>query len=117
MKEQLLKIASYGIPPGTSPDQVEQTKLVNLISLLGVPISATYVLLFSMTGHAALVFAFAGGMVVFGAPVFLNKWFGLPVGRTFIVIMASVVFASVTIIAGREAGFYLGFLVICMPPI
>jgi serine phosphatase RsbU (regulator of sigma subunit) len=117
MKEKLLQIASYGIRPGTPADIVEQTKLVNLISFLGVPISATYVLLFAITGHTELAIAFFGGIIIFGLPLFLNKWFGLPVGRLFVVIMSSVVFGSVTIIAGREAGFYLGFLVICVPPI
>lgn len=117
MKDKLLKIASFGIKPGTAPEIVEQTKLVNLISLLGAPVSLIYVILFSITGHSTLALAFSGGLIIFVLPIFLNKWFGLSTGRLFIALMAGVVFGSVNMIAGRDAGFYLGFLVIAIPPI
>jgi hypothetical protein len=117
MKEKLLQIASYGIRPGTPPDVVEQTKLVNLISLLGVPVCLMYSAMFAVMGCITLSLTFAAGFVVFIMPVLLNKWFGLRVGRLFISIMASVVFATVNVMADYEAGFYLGFLVISIPPI
>ena len=117
MKDKLLKIASFGIKPDTSPEIAEQTKLVNMTSLLGVPISIIYVILFSFTGAYHLAIAFTVGFFVFLFPPFLNKWFGLDIGRYFIFIMVGVVFGTVNIIAGKEAGFYLGFLVISVPPI
>ena len=117
MKSQLLEISLNVYKVGPPPDIVEHTKLVNLISLIGVPISIVYISLFSLTDHVSLALAFAAGLVVFILPPFLNKWFGLNFGRYFISIMGSIVFGSVNIIAGPEAGFYLGFLVISIPPI
>ena len=38
-------------------------------------------------------------------------------GRIFISIMASVFFGTVSVLAGKDAGFYLGFLVVAVPPI
>ena len=42
--------------------------------------------------------------------------FGLRYSRPFILIMAPIFFGVVTVISGRETGFYMGFLVLAMPP-
>ncbi len=116
MKKLFLNITHYGIKAETPADIKEQIKLVNGISVLGVPICLTYILLFLMTGYYDLVVAFALGVLVFSLPPFLIKMFGLNTGRYFISVMASVFFGSVSVMTGKDTGFYLGFLVISVPP-
>ncbi|MBK9284589.1 MAG: SpoIIE family protein phosphatase [Sphingobacteriaceae bacterium] len=117
VKTLLLKIASWGIPENASEQTAEQTRLVNIISLLGVPLCTNYALLFTATALYPLSILFVLGIVVFILPLFLNKWFGLAVGRYFISIMAPVFFMAASIASGKDSGFYLGFLVISIPPV
>ena len=100
------------------PDELkEQVKLVNGISFLGVPISLLFVLLFGITGHFYIAFTFAGGLVVFSLPFLLIKTLGLNAARNFVCAMAPVVFGTASVISGKDTGFFLGFLVISVPPI
>ena len=96
---------------------MEQHKLVNIISLLGVPICTAFVFIFSLTGYIAHTLVFSVGILIFTLPIFLNKWFGISIGRFFISIMAPLFFGSVSVLSGKDMGFYLGFLVIAVPPI
>ena len=47
----------------------------------------------------------------------MNKWFGVKIARVFIAFMASAFFGTVSVLAGKDAGFYLGFLVVAVPPL
>lgn len=117
MKKLFLKLTGIGITPSTPPDIAEQTRLVNGISFLGVPICLTYVILFSLTGYYYHALAFSSGIVIFTVPLLLNKWVGLNVGRIFVAIGASVFFGAMSVLSGKDLGFYLGFLVVSVPPI
>ncbi len=117
MKQKFLAIVSYGIKPGTPLDIAEQIRLVNGISFTGVPISIAYVIMFSLTGFYPLALIFSIGIVIFTLPLFLNKWFGLNTGRIFVVLFASLLFGVVSVLSGKDAGFYLGFLVLSVPPL
>src|SRR6267142_2476726 len=117
MKELFLKITNFGIKPDTSSAVAEQTRLVNGIGFLGVPICLTYVLIFSITDYYYHALAFSTGIIIFTVPLFLNKWFGLNTGRIFLAIGASVFFAAMSVLSGKDLGFYLGFLVVAIPPI
>lgn len=117
MKEKILSIVSYGIKPGTPPDIAEQIRLLNAISFLGVSLCPPYILLFCITGNLTLALAFLIGVIIFTLPFAINKWFGVAAGRVFIAIMASVFFCGVSVLAGKDAGFYLGFLVVAVPPV
>jgi len=117
MKQKFLAIANFGIKPETPAEIAEQTRLVNVISSTGIPICLTYVLIFGLTGFYPLALSFAIGVVIFTLPLFLNKWIGLTVGRTFVNVLAPVLFGTVSVVTGKDAGFYLGFLVITVPPL
>jgi len=117
MKKKLLALINFGISPNTSADMTEQIRLLNGMSFLGVPVCAPYVFMFFIIGNYTLAIAFLIGIVIFSLPLLLTKWFGVGVGRVFIAIMASVFFGFVSVLAGKDAGFYLGFLVVSVPPI
>ncbi|MBP7808212.1 MAG: hypothetical protein KA163_02860 [Bacteroidia bacterium] len=117
MKRKLIALINFGLKPETPPAIAEQTRLLNGVSLLGVPVCLPYVLLFGITGNYTLSLVFLTGLIVFSIPILLNKWFGVITGRVFISIMSSVFFGGISVLAGRDAGFYLGFLVIAVPPI
>lgn len=117
MKEKLIAILNYGIKPGTTAEKAEEIRLLNGISLLGVPVCAPYFILFAVMGNTILSLAFLGGLIIFSVPLLINKWVGVATARVFISIMASVFFGVVSVLAGKDAGFYLGFLVVAVPPI
>lgn len=117
MKKKLIALINFGINPETPADLAEQIRLVNGISFLGVPVCVPYVLLFTVIGNYTLAFTFLIGMVIFFLPLFLNKWFGVSTGRVFIALMSSAFFGTMSVLAGKDAGFYLGFLVVSVPPI
>lgn len=117
MKKLLFKISNFGITASTPVEVIEQYRLVNIISFLGVPICSTFVLLFSITGFYTHSLMFGFGLVIFIIPLFINKWFGLASGRIFISIMAPVFFGFISVMSGKDLGFYLGFIVIAVPPI
>lgn len=116
MKALFLTITNYGIKPDSSAEVKEQTKLVNGISFLGVPICLTFVLIFGITGHVYLTLTFLAGILIFTLPLFLNKWLGLATGRFFVCVMAPVLFGTASVVSGKDTGFFLGFLVISVPP-
>lgn len=117
MKKFILKIASFGITDQHSPAIAEQIKLVNLISFLGIPICISYSILFFITGFNSVAYAFSLGLSVFILPPFLIKFLGLNIARVFVCATAPLVFGLASIFAGKDSGFYLGFLVISLPPI
>ncbi len=100
-----------------SSDIKEQIRLVNGISFLGVPISLTFVVLFAITGHLPLMLAFLFGVIIFSSTLLFTKIFGLNFSRNFVCVMAPVVFGAASVIGGKDTGFFLGFLVISVPPI
>lgn len=117
MKKKLIALINFGITPETPTDLAEQIRLLNGMSFLGVPVCAPYILLFFILGNYTMAIAFLIGIIIFSLPLFLTKWFGVVTGRVFIAIMASVFFGIVSVLAGKDAGFYLGFLVVAVPPI
>ena len=117
MKKIFYIISNFGINSSTPAELIEETKLVNIISFLGVPICISFVFIFGLTGYYILALTFLIGVGIFTLPTFLNKWFGLNVGRVFITIMAPLFFGIVSVLSGKDLGFYLGFLVVSVPPI
>jgi serine phosphatase RsbU (regulator of sigma subunit) len=117
MKNLFYKISNFGINSSTPTELAEETKLVNIISFLGIPICISFVFIFGLTGFYIHALTFLIGVGIFTLPTFLNKWFGLNVGRIFITIMAPLFFGIVSVMSGKDLGFYLGFLVVSVPPI
>ena len=117
MKKLFIALINFGIKPETSPKITEEIRLLNAVSLLGAFVCPPYILLFAVTGNNTLALAFLIGSVLFSLPFLINKWFGVVAGRVFIAIMASLFFGVVSVLSGKDAGFYLGFLVVSVPPI
>jgi len=111
------KLTNFGIKPEFNSDKAEKMRLINAISFLGVPICLFFTVLFALTSHYFHAFVFFIGLFVFIIPILLNAWKGLKLSIPFLTILAPVFFAFVSITAGRDTGFYLGFLVICFPPL
>jgi len=117
MQKQLLKLISIGTQAGQQKDLIEKTKLVNGISLMGVPICIFYALLFAISGHYLHATTFSIGAVLFSFTVLLNKWFGVKFGRVYISLVAPFCFGIVNSISGKDMGFFMGFIVTTMPAI
>lgn len=117
MKKLFIRITEIGIRPEMPEEIKEQVKLVNGISFLGVPISVLFVLLFGITGHFYIALTFIGGLIIFSLPFLLIKTMGLNAARNFVCAMAPVVFGTASVVSGKDTGFFLGFLVISVPPI
>lgn len=100
-----------------SPNLKEQIKLVNGISFLGVPICLTFILIFGVTGYWYLTLTFLGGVSIFTLPLFINKYIGLKASSVFVCLAAPLLFGTASVISGKDTGFFLGFLVISVPPI
>lgn len=98
-------------------DHKESIRLLNGITLLGVPICLFYLVLFGITGFAFETILFAGGVVLFILPIFENRYIGLNASRVLSSVLTPIFFGFVTVILGADSGFYLGFLVIIPPPI
>lgn len=116
MTELLNRITTFGIKPEFTSDKAEKMRLVNVISFLGVPICFFFTVLFTLTAHYFHAFVFFFGLFVFIIPILLNAWKGLKLSRPVLTTAAPLFFAFVSITAGKDTGFYLGFLVICFPP-
>ena len=110
-------ISNIGIKQGTLSEIAEQMRLVNGISFMGLPICLSYVLIFGLTGYYFHTLIFIVGLIVFSLPILLNKLVGLNFARFFITIMASVFFGIASVLLGKDLGFYLGMLVVAVPPI
>ncbi|MBK7127809.1 MAG: SpoIIE family protein phosphatase [Crocinitomicaceae bacterium] len=117
MKQKFLSLVSYGIKPETPPAVAEQIRLLNGISILGIPVVAPYALFFFIMGYHLLALVFAVGILIFTAPIFINKWFGINIGRVFTFLLVALFFGLISVLTGHEAGFYLGFVVISVPPV
>lgn len=111
------KVTNFGIKADQSFDKAEKMRLVNVISFLGIPICFFYFILFLITSHYLHAFVFFCGLPVFIIPILLNSWKGLKMSRPVLTISVPVFWAIISIILGRETGFYLGFIVFCLPPI
>lgn len=117
MSDIFNKISNFGIKPELPSDKAEKMRLVNVISFLGVPICLFYVVLFGITSHYFHAFVFFCGLFIFIIPILFNAWKGLKLSIPVITISVPIFWAFVTIISGEETGFYLGFIVFCLPPI
>ena len=117
MRQKFLSLVSYGIKPETPPAVAEQIRLLNGISILGVPVVAPYALFFCIMGYNLLAFVFAVGILIFTAPIFINKWFGINTGRVFTFLLVALFFGLISVLTGHDSGFYLGFVVISVPPV
>ena len=115
MQKLFLKTISIGIKPNYDKDMIEKTRLVNGISLVGVPICLSYTILFAFTGYYFHSLTFLFGLIVFATTIPLNKSFGLNFARRYISIMAPLCFGFVNVISGKDAGFYMGFIVTTIP--
>ena len=111
------KISNFGIKPELSSDKAEKMRLVNVICFLGVPICSFYTVLFAITSHYFHAFVFFCGLFIFVTPILVNAWKGLKLSIPTATILIPVFWTFVTIISGRDTGFYLGFIVFCLPPI
>ncbi len=117
MSDIFTKISDFGIKPELSPDKAEKMRLVNIICFLGVPICLSYSILFGVTAHYFHAFVFICGLFIFIIPIMVNAWKGLKLSRPIATISIPFFWAFVTVISGRDTGFYLGFIVFCLPPI
>ena len=117
MKKLFLQIVNYGIDQDQDPETIELTKLINGLSFLGVPVCIFYTLIFAFAGIHLLTFISIIGIIIFITTIFLNKWYGFNVSRLFVSFSAPVFFGTISFLSGKDPGFYLGFLVICIPPI
>lgn len=115
MQKLFENIISIGIQQNYSPDQKEKTKLVNGISLVGVPVSLLYFILFALTGYYFLSIVFFGSAIIFSLTLLFNKLFGLNVARIYISVFAPLCFGYVNLVSGKDAGFYMGFIATTMP--
>lgn len=115
MLKLLAKILSTGIKPNYSQEFIEKTKLVNGISFIGVPITLFYALLFLFTGYYFFSFIFIVGAFLFGITLLLTKIYGHKFARNYVSIIAPLLFGYVNVITGKEAGFYLAFIVTTIP--
>ncbi len=111
------KVANYGIKPELASSKAEKMRLVNVISFLGVPICFGYTILFGITSHYFHSLVFFLGIFIFTIPLLLNSWKGLKISIPFLTISVPIYWAFITITTGQETGFYLGFVVFCLPPI
>ncbi|MES2285264.1 MAG: SpoIIE family protein phosphatase [Bacteroidota bacterium] len=111
------KITNFGIKLELSFEKAEKMRLVNVICFLGVPISFFYTILFAITSHYFHAIVFFFGLFVFVIPILINSWKGLKLSIPVATIFIPLFWAFVTITSGRETGFYLGFIVFCLPPI
>lgn len=112
-----ITVINSGVKKTDLDDTKEFKRLLNGISLLGLPICLFYVALFTIKGYPEFVLLFTIGIPLFLFPIIGSKRFGFKVARYFLTIAAPIFFLAVTVMLGRESGFYLGFLVITVPPI
>lgn len=117
MQNQLLKLISIGVRSSYDKDMVEKTKLVNGISLIGVPISLFYAVMFAFFGYYFHASIFSIGIITFSLTLLCNKYFGFKFARVYISISAPLCFGLVNLISGKDAGFYMGFVVTIMPAV
>ncbi|MES2140510.1 MAG: SpoIIE family protein phosphatase [Bacteroidota bacterium] len=111
------KIANFGIRPELSFEKAEKMRLVNVISFLGVPICFFYTILFVITSHYFHAIVFFCGLPFFITPILLNSFKGLKLSIPVLTISVPIFWAIISIVLGRDTGFYLGFIVFCLPPV
>jgi len=111
------KLISIGIRSSYNEKQIEKTKLVNGISFMGTPICIFYALIFLLNGYYFHVFVFLLGAFVFAGTLLFNKLFGLNFARIYISLFGPLCFGFVNLISGKDAGFYMGFIVTTIPAV
>jgi serine phosphatase RsbU (regulator of sigma subunit) len=116
MKALFNKITNSGVGPDLKPEVAEKTKLVNTISFLGVPICLFYTAFFAITSHYFHATVFFVGILIFIMPPLLNLWKGTTISVPAFTVATPVFWAFLTITAGKETGFYLGFIIFCIGP-
>jgi serine phosphatase RsbU (regulator of sigma subunit) len=117
MQKFILKLTSVGIRSEYDKDLVEKTKLVNGISLMGVPISFFYAVLFAFSGYYLHAFTFVVGIVAFSLTILFNKYVGVKFARVYVSLAAPICFGVVNAISGNDMGFYMGFIATTMPAV
>lgn len=117
MQKLVIKLISVGVRPHYGEDLVEKTKLVNGISMMGVPISLFYAILFAVFGYYLHAFTFTIGIVAFSLTVLVNKLMGVRFARVYVSLAAPLCFGLVNAISGNDMGFYMGFIATTMPAI
>ena len=117
MKTLFTKISNFGLKSELSSDKAEKMRLVNVICFLGIPICLFYTALFGFTSHYIHAIVFFSGLFIFLIPILVNAWKGLRFSIPTATILIPLFWAFVTIISGKDTGFYLGFIVFCLPPI
>ncbi len=116
IKALIERITNSGVRPNISFEEAEKIKLVNTISFLGVPICASYAVVFAVTEHYFHAVLFLFGLFIFILPPFLNTWKGLKVSVSVFTVSTPLFWAILTVTAGKETGFYLGFVIFCIGP-
>ncbi|MDZ4664109.1 MAG: SpoIIE family protein phosphatase [Bacteroidota bacterium] len=117
MQKLLLKLISLGVRSSYDKDTIEKTKLVNGISFMGVPISVFYAVLFGLNGYYLHALTFLFGVFAFAVTLLFTKYIGFKFARVYISITAPLCFGLVNFISGKDAGFYMGFIVTIMPAV
>jgi len=116
MKKFIWKVINNGVTKNTKDDVVEKMRYLNGISLLGLPLCVFYTVLFFVTGYYVQALSFSIGIPIFLSSIFTTRYFGLKPSRIISATMAPIFFAFNTVLLGEGAGFYMGFLVITIPP-
>ncbi len=98
-------------------DTQEEIQLINGIGFSGVPVCLTYALVFIVTGHTFLGLWFLIGIPIFAISTYAINIVGYKACRTIMCIIVPLFWLTVTVMFGRECGFYLGFIVISFPPL
>lgn len=110
------KITNAGIRPEMSFGEAEKIKLVNTISFIGVPICIGYALIFALNQYCFYTILFSIGLLIFLLPPFLNFRVGLKFAVPVFTISTPLFWSFLSITAGRDSGFYLGFIIFCIGP-
>jgi hypothetical protein len=58
---------------------------------------------------------FSVGAVLFGITLFFTSWLGHRFSRNYVSVVAPLLFGFVNVITGKDAGFYLAFIVTTLP--
>ncbi|MBN4071155.1 SpoIIE family protein phosphatase [Crocinitomix catalasitica] len=98
-------------------DTQEQIQLINGIGFSGVPVCLTYAVVFILSGHTFLGLWFLLGIPIFAISTYMINILGYKVCRIVMCIFIPLFWLTVTVMFGRECGFYLGFIVISFPPL
>ena len=117
LKNLVASIINSGVNDTRSDDEKEIIRLMNAISLLGVPVSASYILIFSIEQNWEMVLAFVAGLGIFLLPPLLNRTVSLDLSRWLTVSFIPGFFFVISLLTGESAGFHYGLIVVAIPPL